>query len=294
MQSKASDFLDAAIEVAIEVDISRALTEDVGTGDLTASLIPAHTRGHARVIAREASILAGVGWFDAVFKVLDPSAKVTWYAADGDAIPANFVLCEITGNARAMLTAERTALNFVQLLSAVATKTQRYVSAVAAVAGSKAKILDTRKTLPGLRLALKYAVKCGGGVNHRIGLYDGILVKENHIAAAGSIALAVAAARPIIEAAKTEMLMVEVENLTQLEEALACGVKLILLDNMSLAQLREAVKITAGRAQLEASGGVNLSTVADIAATGVDRISVGALTKDVSAVDLSMRFTMNP
>ena len=165
---------------------------------------------------------------------------------------------------------------------------------VAAVAGTKAKILDTRKTLPGLRLALKYAVKCGGGVNHRIGLYDGILVKENHIAAAGSIALAVAAARPIIEAAKTEMLMVEVENLTQLEEALACGVKLILLDNMSLAQLREAVKITAGRAQLEASGGVNLSTVADIAATGVDRISVGALTKDVSAVDLSMRFTMNP
>ncbi len=286
MQIYSAEFLNAVIAT----DVTRALAEDVGAGDLTASLIPAGKRGNARVIAREAAILAGVGWFDAVFKTLDPSVKITWHAADGDAVAANGVLCEIEGDARAMLTAERSALNFVQLLSAVATKTQRYV---AAVKDTKAQILDTRKTPPGLRLALKYAVTCGGGVNHRVGLYDGILIKENHIAAAGSIALAVAAAQPIIAAAKTSMLMVEVENFTQLEEALGCGVKLILLDNMSLAQLREAVKINAGRAQLEASGGVTLLTVSDIAATGVDRISVGSLTKDIQALDLSMRFTMS-
>ncbi len=286
MQNYSTDFLNAVIAT----DVTRALAEDVGTGDLTASLIPAGKRGNARVIAREAAILAGVGWFNAVFTTLDPTVKITWHAADGDAIAANFVLCEIEGDARAMLTAERSALNFVQLLSAVATKTQQFV---AAVAGTKAKILDTRKTLPGLRLALKYAVRCGGGVNHRVGLYDGLLIKENHIVAAGGIALAVAAAVPIIASAKTTMLMVEVENFAQLEEALNCGVKLILLDNMNLAQLREAVKINAGRAQLEASGGVTLLTVGDIAATGVDRISVGALTKDVQALDLSMRFTMN-
>ena len=285
MQIYSAELLNAVIAT----DVTRALAEDVGAGDLTASLIPAGKRGNARVIAREAAILAGAGWFDAVFKTLDPTVNIKWHAADGDVVTANSVLCEMEGAARAMLTAERSALNFVQLFSAVATKTQRYV---AAVKGTKAKILDTRKTLPGLRLALKYAVACGGGMNHRVGLYDGILIKENHIAAAGSIALAVAAAQPIIAAAKTSMLMVEVENSTQLEEALGCGVKLILLDNMSLAQLRDAVKINAGRAQLEASGGVTLLTVADIAATGVDRISVGSLTKDIQALDLSMRFTM--
>jgi nicotinate-nucleotide pyrophosphorylase (carboxylating) len=293
MQTNKTDFLNAIIAT----DVARALAEDVGErahfgaglGDLTASLIPAGKRGHARVITREVGVLAGVGWFNAVFTTLDPTVKITWYAADGDAIAANALLCEIDGDARAMLTAERSALNFVQLLSAVATKTQRYV---AAVAGTKAKILDTRKTLPGLRLALKYAVTCGGGVNHRVGLYDGILIKENHIAAAGSISLAVAAAQAIIASAKTTMLMVEVEDFTQLQEALACGVTLILLDNMNLAQLREAVAINVGRAQLEASGGITLLTVADIAATGVDRISIGALTKDIAALDLSMRFTM--
>jgi nicotinate-nucleotide pyrophosphorylase (carboxylating) len=285
MQILKTDFLNATIVA----DVERALAEDVGAGDLTASLIPAGKRGHARVITREAGVLAGVAWFNAVFTTLDPTVKITWHAADGDAIAANALLCEIDGDARAMLTAERSALNFVQLLSAVATKTRRYI---AAVAGTKAKILDTRKTLPGLRLALKYAVTCGGGVNHRVGLYDGILIKENHIAAAGSISLAVAAAQAIMASAKTTMLMVEVENFAQLQEALSCGVKLILLDNMNLVQLREAVAINAGRAQLEASGGVTLLTVADIAAAGVDRISIGALTKDIEALDLSMRFTM--
>ncbi|HET9700067.1 MAG TPA: carboxylating nicotinate-nucleotide diphosphorylase [Burkholderiales bacterium] len=269
----------------IERNVTTAFVEDLGPGDLTANLIPSGQQGKARVISREDAVLAGAAWFEACFRRLDPGVGIQWSALDGDRVAPGQVLCEIEGEARALLSAERPALNFLQLLSGVATRTRQFVDAVS---GTRAHILDTRKTLPGLRLAQKYAVRCGGGVNHRMGLYDGILIKENHIAAAGGIAPALRAAREA--AGPGVMIQIEVESLAQLQEALAAGARLVLLDNFSIGMMREAAKVAAGRAELEASGGITLDTVRAIAETGVDRISIGSLTKDVRAVDLSMRF----
>jgi nicotinate-nucleotide pyrophosphorylase (carboxylating) len=268
----------------IERNVSTALAEDIGSGDLTALLTPAGQPARGIVVSREEAVLCGTAWFDACFRRLDENARVRWHAGDGERIHAGQMLCEIDADTRALLTAERAALNFLQLLSGTATVTGRFVDAVA---GTRAKIVDTRKTLPGLRLAQKYAVRCGGGTNHRLGLYDGILIKENHIMAAGGVAPALAQARALAPAGV--FIQIEVENLLQLEEALAADAKMILLDNMDLAQMRRAVALTAGRAVLEASGGVDLSKVRAIAETGVDRISIGSLTKDVRAVDLSLR-----
>jgi len=264
--------------------VARALAEDVGAGDLTAGLIDPTRLARARVLARESAVVCGQAWVQAAILALDPQAQITWYVQDGGHCEANQVVFEVEGRAQALLTAERTALNFLQLLSAVATKTATYV---AAVAGTRAAIVDTRKTLPGLRLAQKYAVRCGGGTNHRLGLYDGILIKENHILAAGGVTAALRQAAPL---ARGEVfIQIEVENLDQLAEALDAGAKLILLDNMTLGEMQQAVGFTAGRAQLEASGGVRLESVRAIAETGVDRISIGSLTKDVRAIDLSLR-----
>jgi len=263
-----------------------ALTEDVGSGDLTAELIPATQRGRAHIITREAAVICGTAWFQEVFRQIDEDVHVNWSVADGERVAPDQRLCTLEGPARALLTGERTALNFLQSLSATATVTRAYVDAVA---GTDCRILDTRKTIPGLRLAQKYAVRCAGGTNHRIGLFDAILVKENHIAAAGSIAAAVAAARQLD---RTVMVEVEVENLEELRQALDCGVDRVLLDNFSLEDMRGAVRMThahARRAELEASGNVTLETIRNVAETGVDFISVGALTKHVRAVDLSMR-----
>ena len=273
----------------LDRQVARALAEDIGSGDLTASLIPTDRQARATVISRESAVLCGCAWFDAVFHQLDAAIAITWRAEEGERVAPDQVLCEITGRARTLLTGERTALNFLQTLSATATATRKYVDAVA---GTRTRVLDTRKTLPGLRLAQKYAVLCGGGVNHRIGLFDAILVKENHIAAAGSIAAAVAQARAIAGKALVE---VEVENLDELGQALATDIDRVLLDNFTLEQLREAVRrtrSTSRRVELEASGNVSLETIGPIAATGVDFISVGGLTKHVQAVDLSMRFAM--
>jgi len=268
--------------------VATALQEDVGSGDLTAQLIPADRIARAAVITREDAVLCGTPWFDEVFRQLDPRVGVTWSARDGERVHANQQLCTLNGAARSLLTGERTALNFLQSLSAVATMTRTYVDAVA---GTRCRILDTRKTIPGLRLAQKYAVRCGGGTNHRIGLFDAILIKENHIAAAGSIAGAVSEARRI--AAKV-LLEVEVENLAQLREALDARVDRILLDNFSLDAMREAVQTTRqhtnAHVELEASGNMSLETLRAVADTGVDFISVGGLTKHVRAIDLSMRF----
>jgi nicotinate-nucleotide pyrophosphorylase (carboxylating) len=274
-----------ALEETVTRDVTRALEEDIGTGDLTARLIPEDRMARARLMTRESGVLCGVEWFNRTFEELDPDVEIFWHHADGDAIVARSSLCELEGKARALLTAERTALNFVQFLSAVATRTRLFVRAVE---GTRAKILDTRKTLPGLRNAQKYAVATGGGTNHRIGLYDGILIKENHIMAAGGIAAAVKAARHEVDS--DTMLQVEVESIEQLREALDAGARLVLLDNFDLARMREAVKVAGDRAELEASGGVSLETVRAIAETGVHRISVGSLTKDIDALDLSMRF----
>jgi nicotinate-nucleotide pyrophosphorylase (carboxylating) len=273
------------LEEAIATDVRRALAEDVGTGDLTAALLPAGKTAHARLMTRQDAVLCGTEWFNRTVEALDPDAEIFWHHQDGEDVIAGTSLCEMEGDARALLTAERTGLNFVQLLSAVATRTRTFVKMVE---GTRAKILDTRKTLPGLRIAQKYAVKVGGGHNHRIGLYDGILLKENHIAAYGSVRGAVEAA--LRAAAPGTLVQVEVETLAQLHEALAAGAKLILLDNFTLPRMREAVAIASGRAELEASGGVDFATVREIAETGVHRISVGSLTKDIKAVDLSMRF----
>lgn len=279
--------MDLAAE--INSNVSRALAEDVGTGDLTALLLPAGQTASASIISRERATLCGVQWFEACFRQLAPQTQISWFAQDGEVIAAGQNLCEVAGNARTLLTAERPALNFLQTLSAVATQTRRYVEAVA---GTRAVIVDTRKTLPGLRLAQKYAVKCGGGINHRLGLYDGILIKENHIIAAGGIEQAVQAARDI--APPGVFIQIEVETLAQLRQALAANAEMVLLDNFEPAQLGSAValatKLTNGRTILEASGGITLQNVRAIAQTGVDRISVGSLTKDVKAVDLSMRF----
>ena len=267
----------------ITSDVARALAEDIGGGDVTASLVPEDLIAHARVVTREAAVLCGNAWFDEVFRHIDPESRMDWQAKDGDRVRPNQVLCEIDGRARSLLTGERVALNFLQTLSGVATRARTFVDAVA---GTNATILDTRKTLPGLRQALKYAVRCGGASNHRMGLYDGVLIKENHIAAAGGIVPALRQARQV---AGNVPIQIEVESIAQLNTAIEAGAKLILLDNFDLAGLREAVKVTAGRASLEASGGVNLDTVRAIAETGVGRISIGSLTKDVRAVDLSMR-----
>jgi len=276
-----------APEIARNVDAS--LAEDIGAGDLTASLVPGERQVKATVICREAGVLCGTAWFDECVRRLDPQAKVSWKAADGDRLVANQLLCEIEGNGRALLSAERSALNFLQLLSAVASKARVYADEIA---GTKAQVVDTRKTLPGLRIAQKYAVRCGGGGNHRLALWDAILIKENHIHAAGGIAEAMAAARAVADqaAGRCKFIQIEVESLTELETALAAGATMILLDNFTLDMMREAARINAGRAVLEASGNVSLETIRAIAETGVDRISVGALTKDVKALDLSMRF----
>jgi nicotinate-nucleotide pyrophosphorylase (carboxylating) len=273
------------LETTITSDVRRALAEDVGSGDLTAALIPPGRAVQARLMTRQDAVLCGTDWFNRTLELLDPEVEVFWHHEDGDDVVAGTSLCELEGRARAILTAERTAINFVQLLSAVSTRTRTYVKLVA---GTRAQILDTRKTIPGLRIAQKYAVMMGGGVNHRIGLYDGILIKENHIAAAGSVRQAVAAG--LRAAPEGVMVQVEVETLEQLREALDAGATLILLDNFTLPRMREAVEIAGERAELEASGGIDFHNVREIAETGVHRISIGSLTKDIKAVDLSLRF----
>lgn len=270
----------------IAQDVARALAEDIGSCDWTAQLVAAETQGQARIIVREEAVIAGQAWFDECFRQVDASCQTLWLVKEGENVAAGQTLCEITGPARALLSAERSALNFLQLLSAVASETRRYSTLIA---GTRARILDTRKTLPGLRLAQKYAVLAGGGCNQRIGLYDGILIKENHIAAAGSIAAALQSAFALAPAGVS--IQVEVENLDELQQALDAGATLVLLDNMSLEAMRAAVALNQGRAELEASGGVDFDTVRAIAETGVDRISIGKLTKDIRAIDLSMRFT---
>jgi len=262
-----------------------ALAEDVGAGDLTAALIPADARAEAQVITREDAVLCGTAWFDEVFRQVDDRIRVVWLIKDGDAIRAGQTLCNASGPARGLLTGERTALNFLQLLSGTATRTRQYVDAVR---GTKTIVLDTRKTIPGLRRAQKYAVACGGGQNHRMGLYDAILIKENHVAAAGSITSALEAARD--SAPRDVSIEIEVENIGQLREALAANADRLLLDNFSVEELKAAVAETRGQAKLEASGGIDLSNIRAFAETGVDYISIGDMTKTVKAVDLSMRF----
>lgn len=271
----------------VQADVERAFAEDIGTGDATAQLLPADGMAHARLTCREDAVMAGIPWFNACFRQLDPSIDIRWALEDGMRAQAGSVICELHGKARAMVTAERSALNFLQLLSGTATATAAHV---AAVAGTSVKVLDTRKTVPGLRLAQKYAVRCGGGHNHRVGLYDAILVKENHIIAAGGIAQAVTAAR---QQHPSLLLEVEVENLDELQQALDAGVDRIMLDNFDIPAMREAVRLTAGRTALEVSGNVDLTTIRAYADTGVDFISVGALTKHVHAVDLSLRLQLS-
>jgi nicotinate-nucleotide pyrophosphorylase (carboxylating) len=268
----------------IDEVVRRALHEDVGGGDLSAALVPEPLSSVALLLSREAAVLCGKDWFDHVFQTLDPTLRIEWRARDGDEIEAGQALCRLSGSARALLTGERTALNFLQTLSGTATTTRRHTSALE---GTGTKLLDTRKTLPGLRAAQKYAVRCGGGHNHRLGLYDGILIKENHLSAAGSIEAAVATARSLY---RDKPIEVEVETLTELEQAIAAGADIALLDNFSLRDLRQAVAQNAGRLQLEASGGYDLTTLREAALTGIDYISVGALTKHVRAIDLSLRF----
>lgn len=263
--------------------VQTALAEDVGSGDITAALIPPQTQSRAHIISREDAVLCGTAWVDEVFRQLDQQIRIDWQARDGDAIVADQVLCILSGNARQLLTGERTALNFLQTLSATATQTRQFVRAID---DTDTRVLDTRKTLPGLRSAQKYAVRCGGGHNHRFGLFDAFLIKENHILAVGSIGAAVQSARAQQPGTKVE---VEVENLEELQQALDAGVDQILLDNMSLPRLREAVALNNGQTLLEASGGVSLETIRDIAHTGVDYISIGSLSKDIRAIDLSMR-----
>ncbi|HKK22998.1 MAG TPA: carboxylating nicotinate-nucleotide diphosphorylase [Pseudohaliea sp.] len=267
----------------IDADVARALAEDVGSGDITAALVDESATANGQLITREDGVLCGRPWAEAVFRAVDARCLLTWDAADGDSIRAGQRLFTVTGPARALLTAERTALNFLQTLSGTATRARHYADLVA---GTELKLLDTRKTIPGLRLAQKYAVACGGCHNHRIGLFDAFLIKENHIAACGSIAAAVAAARAL---APDKPVEVEVENAEELGQALAAGADRIMLDNFSLATLREAVVATAGRAELEASGNVTAETLPALAATGVDYVSIGALTKDFKALDLSLR-----
>jgi nicotinate-nucleotide pyrophosphorylase (carboxylating) len=271
----------------VREDVRRALQEDMGSGDITAALIDADRQAEATVISREHAVLCGQAWFEQAFLLLDESVRIDWRVADGDAVEPNQILCVVYGPARVLLTGERTALNFLQTLSATATAARRYVDALG---DSGVQLLDTRKTIPGLRQAQKYAVRCAGGRNHRMGLYDGVLIKENHIAAAGSIGRAVDQARH--HAPRDIPVEVEVEDLQQLHEALAAGADIVLLDNMEPELLRQAVAFTAGQAKLEASGGITLDNIRAIADTGVDYISIGAITKHVQAVDLSMRIVI--
>lgn len=280
-----SDYTAADLAELARQDVARALAEDVGTGDLTAALVDPSRPARARILARESAVICGTPWVQAAVHALDPNARLTWLVSEGQRCEPNQVVLTIEGLAQPLLSAERTALNFLQLLSAVATKTATFVQAVA---GTRAAIVDTRKTLPGLRLAQKYAVTTGGGVNHRVGLYDAVLIKENHIAAAGGVAAVLQRVRDT--APQARFVEIEVETLAQLDEALRCGATMVLLDNMDIPTLQEAVRLNAGRAILEISGGVNLDTVRALAETGVDRISIGALTKDVKAIDFSMRF----
>lgn len=279
---------DESLDDARARNVREALAEDIGRCDWTGLLVPAGQQVRARVLVREAAVLCGRDWFDAVVLALDPAARIEWHFDEGERMPADSPVCHVEGDARALLAAERPALNFLQFLSATATQTRRYVDAIAGASGNPrgCSILDTRKTIPGLRLAQKYAVRVGGGANQRLALYDGILIKENHIAAAGGITAALANARALHSGVAIQ---IEVETLAGLREALDSGATSVLLDNFSLAQMRDAVVLTGGRALLETSGGVALEQVRDIAATGVDRISVGRLTKDVLAVDFSMR-----
>ena len=274
------------LRAEIEANVRRSLREDIGSGDITAQLIPESRLANATVITRDSAVICGTAWVTEVFRQLDPRVAVHWQVADGQQVAPDQALFHLQGPARALLSGERTALNFLQTLSAVATRCQHYA---ALVQGTAVKLLDTRKTLPGLRLAQKYAVTQGGCHNHRIGLFDAFLIKENHIAACGGIAAAVATARTIAPGKPVE---VEVENLDELEQALTAGADIVMLDELSLDDMRRAVSINAGRAKLEASGGVNESTLRSIAETGVDYISIGTLTKDVKAVDLSMRLSL--
>ncbi|OYV21777.1 MAG: nicotinate-nucleotide pyrophosphorylase (carboxylating) [Methylococcaceae bacterium NSP1-1] len=267
------------------IDIKHFLDEDIGTGDITAAIIPGDAHAQAEVVTREGMILCGQAWFDAIFKHLDASVNIVWLATEGETVKKNTTLCKLSGLARGLLTGERTALNLLQLLSATATVARQYADAVA---GTSCKVLDTRKTIPGLRNAQKYAVACGGCYNHRIGLYDGVLIKENHIMAAGSITRAIEMARELT----TVTVEVEVESMQELIEALAAKPDRIMLDNFSLEELRAAVKLSAGAIKLEASGNIDLDNIRTIAETGVDFISIGALTKNVKAVDLSMRIKL--
>ncbi|TDG05005.1 carboxylating nicotinate-nucleotide diphosphorylase [Paraburkholderia guartelaensis] len=273
----------AAFDAAIARNVADALAEDVGPGDQTGRLVPADEIRDARIIVREEAVLCGVLWFDGVVKQVDPRIEVRWHYREGDRMAADTTVCSLCGPARSLLTAERNAMNFLQLLSGVASVTRRYVDMVA---HTRTRILDTRKTMPGLRLAQKYAVRVGGGANQRLALYDGILIKENHIAAAGGVGAAMHAALALDAGVPIQ---IEVETLEQLDAALAHGAKSVLLDNFSFDMMRDAVKLTAGRAVLEVSGGVNVDTVRTIAETGVDQVSIGALTKDVRATDFSMR-----
>jgi nicotinate-nucleotide pyrophosphorylase (carboxylating) len=278
--------LAAQLPEDLPEQVSRALREDIGSGDVTAQLIGAATQARARVLCRESAVICGTAWFDETFRQIDAAVRVHWRVADGQRVAADALLCELEGPARALLTGERTALNFLQLLSATATVTARYVQAVA---GTACRILDTRKTIPGLRTAQKYAVQCGGGRNHRIGLFDMVLVKENHIAAAGSIGAAVSTARSLSPGVPVE---VETENLDEVAAALAARCDVILIDEFTLEDMKRAVALNRAApqpAKLEASGGVSLESIGAIAATGVDYVSVGGLTKHVQAVDLSMR-----
>jgi len=266
-------------------EIKNFLTEDIGSGDITASIIPASRQAKARVITRESMVLCGQAWFDSVFKTLNPEVDISWFKAEGDICEADTLLCELKGSARDLLTGERTALNLLQTLSSTASIARQYADAVS---GTECKVLDTRKTIPGLRNAQKYAVTCGGCVNHRTGLYDGVLIKENHIMAAGSIALAISSARAITDV----LVEVEVESLDEYQQALAAKPDRIMLDNFSNADMKTAVSLNHQNIELEASGDITLETIREVAETGVDFISIGALTKHVKAVDLSMRITM--
>ncbi|NLC01428.1 MAG: carboxylating nicotinate-nucleotide diphosphorylase [Pseudomonas formosensis] len=275
-----------SLQPSIQDEVRRALAEDVGSGDITAALIPADRQARATIISREPATLCGTAWADEVFRQVDPQISVEWLAADGDRLEPNQPFCLLSGPARGLLTGERCALNFIQTLSATATRSRYFADLVE---GTGVKLLDTRKTLPGLRLAQKYAVTCGGCHNHRIGLFDAFLIKENHIAACGGIQAAVSQARALAPGKPVE---VEVESLDELRQALEAGADIIMLDELSHEDMRTAVRITAGRAGLEASGGINEANLRSVAETGVDYISIGSLTKDVKAVDLSLRLSM--
>lgn len=287
MTSPSGNDISKQVRQALDEDLGVSYTSEFSNQDVTASLIPGNKDSTAQLICREKAILCGRDWFDAAFNLLNSNIKIKWFFKDGDEINNNDVICEVSGNAAHILTAERTALNFLQTLSATATQTRIYANAIA---DTGCKILDTRKTIPGLRLAQKYAVSCGGGVNHRVGLYDMVLIKENHILAAGSITAAVNKARSDFKQLKIE---VEVENLDELQRAIDAGVDRILLDNMSMEMLKAAVALNAGRIDLEASGNITLDTIHSIAETGVDYISTGAITKNINAIDFSLRFTDN-